>query len=455
MCNKDTFIKALREGEKSNLKQLYMNLFNSATDFINSNKNYKFEEEFEYSIGRTNLKYTLSFFELEKDKMDILKKLDINGYLFMKAYKIMFQIDTRAEDKSRYIVMTFYKYEKVYFNSNNIYASELKKISTIILNEDFSLFTNEIKGNMLPLTFSTLSKILKSFEIRFIENIFLSSIKIMLDFISKDKVFSKEIFDEYLENRFYIPIRINDVSSCYNKRNLIQLYFKRENIPKAINKFSLLKGYLLMKCRKYVKDTEFQKLYIIKDLDFTQLSVTVKESVIDFFTTYYEHTLGLKEIDEMSYDDDGYGDQLIRDYIRMTLMSDNRILNLKIKSYRRLCEEHNKISIKLRQKETKTIKIPKESKFKNLKLPKEFEEIKTKKRIVEESIKQNNCVWSYADDINKDKCRIYSTMYEGKRYTLEIRKRRNKFVLAQLYGVCNSYAPEELELKIKSMLKNI
>lgn len=209
-----------------------------------------------------------------------------------------------------------------------------------------------------------------------------------------------------------------------------------------------------MKCRKYVKDTEFQKLYIIKDLDFTQISVTVKESVIDFFTTYYEHTLGLKS-NEIHYEDDGYGDQLIRDYIRMTLMSDNKILNLKIKSYRRLCEEHNKVSIKLRQKETKTIKIPKDSKFKNLKLPKEFEEIKTKKRIVEESIKQNNCVWSYAEDINKDICRIYSTIYEGKRYTLEIRKRRNKFVLAQLYGVCNSYAPEELELKIISMLKNI
>lgn len=385
--------------------------------------------------------------------MDILKKLDINGNLFKKGYKIMFQTDTR-EDMSRYIAMTFYKYEKLYFNSNNIYTSELKKISTIILNEDFSLFTNEIKGKMLPLTFSALSKILKSFEIRFIENIFLSSIKIMLDFISKDKVFSKEIFNEYLEDRFYIPIKINDVNNCYNKRSLIQLYFKREDIPKAINKFSLLKGYLLMKCRKYVKDTEFQKLYIIKDLDFTQISVTVKESVIDFFTTYYEHTLGLKS-NEIHYEDDGYGDQLIRDYVRMTLMSDNKILNLKIKSYRRLCEEHNKVSIKLRQKETKTIKIPKDSKFKNLKLPKEFEEIKTKKRIVEESIKQNNCVWSYAEDINKDICRIYSTMYEGKRYTLEIRKRRNKFVLAQLYGVCNSYAPEGLELKIESMLKNI
>lgn len=182
MCNRDTFIKALREGEKINLMQLYMNLFSLATDFINSNKNYKFEEEFEYSIGRTNLKYTLSFFELEKDKMESLKKLDISGNLFKKGYKIIFQTDIR-EDMSRYIAMTFYKYEKLYFNSNNIYTSELKKISTIILNEDFSLFTNEIKGKMLPLTFSALSKILKSFEISFIENIFLSSIKIMLDFI--------------------------------------------------------------------------------------------------------------------------------------------------------------------------------------------------------------------------------------------------------------------------------
>lgn len=46
-------------------------------------------------------------------------------------------------------------------------------------------------------------------------------------------------------------------------------------------------------------------------------------------------------------------------------------------------------------------------------------------------------------------------MYKGKRYTLEIRKRKNKFILVQLRGVCNSSAPIELHEKIKNILKEI
>ena len=206
-----------------------------------------------------------------------------------------------------------------------------------------------------------------------------------------------------------------------------------------------------MKCKKYVKNNEFQKLYILKDLEFTQWSWTVKESVIEFFTLYYEKALELKEYDEY-YEDKLY---IIKDYVRMKLQSSDKILNLKIKSYKRICEEHDNISIKLRQKETKIIKIPKNSKFKNLKLGNEFEEIKTKKRIVEESVKQDNCVWMYADYINKDKCRIFSTMFEDKRYTLEIRKRRNKFVLVQIEGKYHSKAPNQLITNIKNKLKNI
>ena len=69
-----------------------------------------------------------------------------------------------------------------------------------------------------------------------------------------------------------------------------------------------------------------------------------------------------------------------------------------------MVEEHDKLSNRLREQKTPVIKIPKDSRFKKLKLPKEFEEIKTKKRIIEESRIQHHCVWSYADKINHDEC---------------------------------------------------
>lgn len=83
-------------------------------------------------------------------------------------------------------------------------------------------------------------------------------------------------------------------------------------------------------------------------------------------------------------------------------------------------------------KQTPVVKITKETKFKLLRkiLPPEFEWIKTRKRLIEETVMQHHCVWSYADKINKDKCQIYSYVDEdGKRYTLEfVIKRKNMFV---------------------------
>lgn len=408
-------------------------------------------KEYNYSDSGY-FKYNLSFCDIDKYKREALQNFDLQGILLRKGYKINIELNERISvDRSKYLSIVFSKYKNIYFDEKGTYLSSIEKNVSIIINEDLSIYTNQIKSKLLPLTFSTLSSILSSFKVDFIDNLFFDIIKIILNFTSKDNIFAKEIFNEYIKEQFYIPVKIVDIYKCHNKKELINLYFKNDSIPKCVNKFLLSKGYILMKCKKYVKNNEFQKLYILKDLEFTQWSWTVKESVIEFFTLYYEKALELKEYDEY-YEDKLY---IIKDYVRMKLQSSDKILNLKIKSYKRICEEHDNISIKLRQKETKIIKIPKNSKFKNLKLGNEFEEIKTKKRIVEESVKQDNCVWMYADYINKDKCRIFSTMFEDKRYTLEIRKRRNKFVLVQIEGKYHSKAPNQLITNIKNILKNI
>lgn len=96
--------------------------------------------------------------------------------------------------------------------------------------------------------------------------------------------------------------------------------------------------------------------------------------------------------------------------------------------------------------------MPKNSKFKNVNLPENFEHIKTKKRLILESQIQRHCVATYTYLINEDKCSIYSTIYKDKRYTIEIRKSRNKYYIAHIKGMFNSDAPTELIELINSKL---
>lgn len=132
-------------------------------------------------------------------------------------------------------------------------------------------------------------------------------------------------------------------------------------------------------------------------------------------------------------------------------------INISFKSIKKVKEAHDELSEKNYMKRTPGVKITKESKFKLLRkiLPPEFEWIKTRKRLIEETVMQHHCVWSYADKINKDRCQIYSYVDEdGKRYTLEFVIRKGKYVCVQMRGLANSEPPESFRTLVKEILKN-
>lgn len=85
----------------------------------------------------------------------------------------------------------------------------------------------------------------------------------------------------------------------------------------------------------------------------------------------------------------------------------------------------------------------------------EFEEIRTRKRIVEEGFVQRNCVASYAEYINHDECAIYSFIspLDHKRYTLEFRMRKGKYYLRQAHCQYNKGCPNSVIKYIQSFLK--
>lgn len=131
--------------------------------------------------------------------------------------------------------------------------------------------------------------------------------------------------------------------------------------------------------------------------------------------------------------------------------------NLKMKGFKKLADEHNRLAIKYTTKFVKKIKISTDNPFSKLKLPDKYIPIRTKKALIQESVINNNCVATYDSKISKGKCAIYTTTYNQKRYTIEIRRKKSKgeylFYVKQLYGKSNSIAPKELYKELNELME--
>ncbi len=79
-----------------------------------------------------------------------------------------------------------------------------------------------------------------------------------------------------------------------------------------------------------------------------------------------------------------------------------------------------------------------------LKLPSDIKMLTTKQEMVEEGVINHNCVASYIKNVNANRCFICSLRRDNERYTIEIRRSKNKFCLAQIKGFSNSEAPSEI-----------
>lgn len=388
----------------------------------------------------------LTYFEIEDRYLDFIRESQYYCYIFTDSKQIHMNLSERANGSGKYIVIEFIRYNKIAGKNGNVYYLDKKERETIIINEDLSIYTY-IKDKAVPITYSYLSK-----KRIFNEEVFNKYIIEIFKYFSEKHLLFRELTNEYKNKLICLPIRINDIWEYRTKYDLLNGYCKNYRIPKNINKYPIQLTYLLTKCQKYVKENEYQKLVkTIINYDYKlEFINNHREQLKSCLYLYYKINIEnerKKELDENE-------EYLVEDYIDMKLRYDNdKIFNLNIKSIKRIESEHDRLTIKLRNKKTPIIKIPKDSKFKNLKLPIEFERIKTRKRLITESVINNNCVWSYAEKINKDKSAIYSVIYDNKRYTLEIKERRKKYYLAQISGYGNSSAPVELIEKIKNIIK--
>jgi len=153
---------------------------------------------------------------------------------------------------------------------------------------------------------------------------------------------------------------------------------------------------------------------------------------------------------------------LITDSVTDCVSLKERALSLKVTSLKRWQEEHQRRS-KLRMlKGVSAIKTADIYKNALEGFEYEYELIDDKERLIQESIEMNHCVATYANKINTGGCGIFSIIYKGDRYTLEVgqssmsdtmnKMMNNPLLCVQLKGKFNTKAPQELEKAVVSKL---
>lgn len=140
---------------------------------------------------------------------------------------------------------------------------------------------------------------------------------------------------------------------------------------------------------------------------------------------------------------------LITDTLNMSYLLGEKV-SPRLQSLKKLTQIHNDLSKRHRLLSMPDVKVHKAYYQLSIEW---LELIDTKKRLLEEGLEQRNCVTSYIHRINNGECAIFSTMYEEKRYTIEIVKSVNFkgnyiFKCVQVKGLQNSSPPDKLSTKI-------
>lgn len=129
--------------------------------------------------------------------------------------------------------------------------------------------------------------------------------------------------------------------------------------------------------------------------------------------------------------------------------------SMKMKSRARLETEHRRNTRLIMAKGTPEIKPHDCYKDLLVGLPYEYEFIDKKARLINETIEQDHCVATYASKINIGACGIYSILFDGHRWTLELTKfpdaSGDKFLIAQCRGVRNQDAPYALKAALTQL----
>lgn len=277
----------------------------------------------------------------------------------------------------------------------------------------------------------------------------------MLDFIflpylkdlSKENIFIKDILKDYIENknRLYVPIDFRLLKDAKNKKHLLELKMSSSNrktyrLFNRFNKISLNSSYSLIQCEPYIKEKDISKISTFEYDDFIE---SESMRVISFLKEYI-----ITNNDEVNISE-------LRDYLKMLKCFKNKeFFNFNVININSLMKEHDRLSDKYSEVRYKKVKlnIKKDNIFLKLKIPKDIIRLKTKKDFYIEGKRQKHCVFTYIPKVNRGDAMIYTTIKDNKKYTIEIGKGKNGFIVNQIRGFANIPAPIEIEEYVKNII---
>ena len=388
------------------------------------------------------------------------------------------------------------KYKKIYHNvdENTVGYSDLSNYSTVllwftldnhILMDMYAKKTNCSGSHFVPAAINNIYK--KQGDNEFLMN--------MLHDFAADLNFKflKDVLSDFdLAKHKLATITFNDAMSYHSRREFVNdKYVNLSALQINFNKVNLNLAYALYKTIRYVDESQYGYLSQIRSLDFIpgNVKITSKTVAAVFLKNYYLHykdylnKITAKDIawnnedeDEYFYNDD-YDKKLkkwqntfvicVRDYMSAIVSLGYRVmLNHSIK---RIIEDHDSLvenmNLKdyLKRMRGKKLKVPKNSRFNNLRkvLPDDFEWIKTKTRLANESAMQHHCVWQYSDYISSDSSAIYSYVDSGCkfgprpfRYTIEFKVSPDGYYIAQMQRSRNRGDSVQLKMYLNELIKS-
>ena len=263
--------------------------------------------------------------------------------------------------------------------------------------------------------------------------------------------------------KFLVPITYEDTVKYHNKAEYFRAAYKNAGMIRwNYNKNNMNLSYLVIKALNKVSISDYGILQnaSIDMLDHVQImeygQKKIRNAVMFFLAGFYIAK------------DPACADTAL-DYVEMCLDAHRDvILHYSVK---RMTDEHDHFmdaqSYADYKRHVKVFHVPKDSKFKALRkmLPDTFEWVKTRKRLINESIEMHHCVWSYYNKIEADRCAIYSFFdefgyfdtsgnNEPKRYTIEFmyNKRTKKYYVRQIQTKYNKYGGAKLGTYINELL---
>lgn len=338
-----------------------------------------------------------------------------------------------------------------------------------------------------PLTIKNFLRI----SLKTASNVYMDIVELFLNCCSQcGYTFAKDIKTD-LANGCSVPITFNDLFVYHNRKEyMISKYKRATKYNIKWNKLNLNLSYMILKSMSYVDKRSSTVLInhtFEKSLDGYMYSPRgkVREGVSNFLKAVISSKINMAAevrmvMDEM-YKDSSIvlereeleeeqnaqmkdAEQMLDDYIAMCFQTKMKV-DLRITTLAQLKNRHDRVNYEDNYENAGPVCVPKNSRFNHLRklLPKEYEWIRDRKRLIDESRIQHHCVWSYAGKITSDKCAIYSYYDKDgkygtvpKRYTLEfLIDESGKYYIYQAQGRYDSVNSSSIYNYIENLLNEI